>query len=87
MKLKSTKYVERKSFKIEYTKEYFEKLFNIIISDVKWNRLCQINFSNNDTEQGKSLKTQFDTYDTNLASMLRVLKQKTPERSNINVTY
>jgi Ran GTPase-activating protein (RanGAP) involved in mRNA processing and transport len=49
--------------------------------------LGQINFSNNDTEQGKSLQSQFSNDATNLASMLRVLKQKTPERSNIKVKY
>jgi len=63
-----------------------------LIRRLKFNKdyspnLGQINFSNNDTEQGKSLKNQFDTYETNLASMLRVLKQRTPERSNIKVTY
>jgi hypothetical protein len=63
-----------------------------LIRNLRFNKdyspnLGQINFSKNDTEQGKSLKSQFDTYDTNLASMLRVLKQRTPERSNINVTY
>ena len=75
MKLKSTKYVERKSFKIEsfkiesfkieYTKEYFEKLFNIIISDVKWNRLCQINFSNNiDDNINNIVKKELNIYDS-----------------------
>jgi len=65
MKLKSTKYVERKSFKIEYSKEYFEKLFNIIISDVKWNRLCQINFSNNiDNTINCMVKKELNIYDS-----------------------
>ena len=70
MKLKSTKYVERKSFKIEsfkieYTKEYFEKLFNITISDVKWNRLCQLNFSNNiDSTINDTVKKELNIYDS-----------------------
>jgi len=65
MKLKPTTYVEKKSFKIEYSKEYFENLFNIIISDVKWNRLCQLNFSNNvDNTINDMVKKELNIYDS-----------------------